>query len=225
MPFVRRFSSKGSPLKFLPSALLRQFGNPSGVLGKIVAPALNRGNASHNLIAVKTLGEQLTSRQQSGHLQLLDVGFGGAVAIPNLLRLVGSGGQVTAIDISSDMIERANRRFNEQIRSGNLELIEGAIESAGINPASMDGAIAVNVIYFWPDLYKGFLAISEALKVGAPLVVGVRPAWFLKKVGFKEMGFNVLTPEQVEAKMQKAGFMQTRLLGSGKDLLIVGKRA
>ena len=62
----------------LSDLIARQLGDPSGVLGRVLAPVLDRANRSINAAAIEAL--ELEPGQA-----VLDVGFGGGVALNVLL--------------------------------------------------------------------------------------------------------------------------------------------
>ena len=97
------------------AGIARQLGHSAGLAGRFVGVALNVGDRKHVTAAV----EALSIRPGA---VLADIGFGGGVGIALLLERVQPGGKVHGVDISSEMLSRAARRFREEISAGRLEL-------------------------------------------------------------------------------------------------------
>ena len=71
-----------------PRFIARHLSQPTGVLGRIVGRLMNRNNAKMNAFAVKLL--ELTPDDR-----VLEVGFGGGVALPSL---VATAAYVAGVD-------------------------------------------------------------------------------------------------------------------------------
>jgi arsenite methyltransferase len=102
------------------AGIARQLGHPAGLAGRLVGVALNLGDRKHVTAAVDAL-----SIPPGG--VVADVGFGGGVGIALLLDRVGASGRVHGVDVSSEMLRRAARRFREEISAGRLELYQASM--------------------------------------------------------------------------------------------------
>jgi cyclopropane fatty-acyl-phospholipid synthase-like methyltransferase len=124
---------------------------------------LNRGN--EELIDATLRRLELATGDR-----VLDVGFGGGLALSRAVREIGSG-HVVGIDPSEDAVAQARRRFADLIDSGRLQIrctgVEGLDEEA-----TFDKIITTNTIYFWPRLDAAFAAMARALAPGGRLCVG-----------------------------------------------------
>src|SRR4051794_13335670 len=125
-------------------ALVRQFGNPRGAIGNIAGwvMAHRSSNLARNRWAVSLLDVKPTDR-------VLEVGFGPGVAIAELSRRIGHGGQVYGVDRSEVMLRQASRRNAADIRAGKVTLVKASVEEL---PAVVDGPfdiiLTVNSIGF-----------------------------------------------------------------------------
>ena len=75
-----------------------------------------------------------------------DVGFGGGVGIALLLDRVDAGGKVHGVEVSSEMLSRATRRFRDEITAGRLELHRASMTQLPFGPASLDGIITTHTV-------------------------------------------------------------------------------
>jgi len=77
-----------------PRFIARQLSHPTGFAGYVVAKLMNRHNAKMNAFALRQL--ELTSVDR-----VLEIGFGGGVALQSLIDKADS---VSAVDRSSDAV-------------------------------------------------------------------------------------------------------------------------
>jgi arsenite methyltransferase len=84
------------------AGVAKQLGHPSGMRGRLVGMALNRGNRRFVHAAVQAL-------QPGEASELVDVGFGGGVGLKFLLDGVGPSGRVHGVEVSETMLSQATR--------------------------------------------------------------------------------------------------------------------
>jgi SAM-dependent methyltransferase len=191
-----RLEERARGRRGLVDSLIRNFGEPRGLAGALAAMVMNRGNLRLNRYCIQAL--QL---QPDDHV--VDIGFGGGASFGMVLAKLGSG-SLTGVDPSEDMVARARRIFGRQCRSGRLRVVGGVAGSLPLGAGSMDKALAVNTLYFWPDLAGGFEEIRRVLRPGGFLAVGMRPQ---DSMGFfRDYGFHIYSERQVVSALHKAGF-------------------
>ena len=88
----------------------------------------------------------------------------------------------------------------------NVDVVCCDVSEADIKEGSIDGLLAVNVLYFIDDLPTFFAHIKKWLKPNACAVFGVRSPETLTAVPFIQYGFNIRTIESMEKAMSVAGF-------------------
>ena len=102
------------------SLLMRAFGRPTGVLGRLGGLIMARANQRMAQRATALLDVQPRE-------SVLEVGFGPGVGIALLAR-AASAGWVAGIDSSAEMVEQAKARNAHAIGAGRVALRHGAVE-------------------------------------------------------------------------------------------------
>lgn len=172
------------PMRRVNRWLLRSFGNPTGIGGRIAAfvMAHRRSNVQRSRWAVGLLDLQPADR-------FLEVGCGPGVA---LKAARAQTSHVVGVDRSPIMARVARRR------SG-ATTIEASAESLPHFGESFDAALAVNTVGHWPDPVAGLRAIHGAMRPGGTIAVVSQP----RGGAFKNN-------DEVIAQLTEAGFTHSR---------------
>ena len=120
-----------------------------------------------------TIVEQVIRRAalEPGH-QVLDLGTGtGAVAL-RAAPVVGSDGQVTGVDISSDMLDLARHRA-AGLNHANLRFQEGSAEAIPAEDASFDAVLACLSLMYVVDRAAAARECARVLRPGGRFVAAV----------------------------------------------------
>lgn len=175
---------------------------------------LNGLNASTILAGVSALGLRRGQR-------VLEVGFGGGLSLPLLLRAIGAGGQVFATETSAPMLGRAKRRFIVQRLQGRLRLEQAFVEALPLGDASFDAAITLNTIMFWTDFEAGMRELARVLAPGGRLVLGIPDPEHLRAAGFATRGYRLVVPERLGEQLPDYGFALVEIRHSGDGTALV----
>lgn len=151
-------------MRLVESILMRAFGHPTGVLGRLGGLIMSRTNQRMAQRAVGLLGVQPSDR-------VLEIGFGPGVGIALLASAVSSG-WVAGIDPSEEMVEQAAARNATGIGTGRVELGRGSVEYLPFENATFDRALAINSMQVWPDAVAGLREIRRVLRPGGRIVLG-----------------------------------------------------
>lgn len=199
----------------LPAFWLDQLSRPSGRLAPVTALLLNSVNARTILAGVSAL--ELRPGQR-----VLEVGFGGGLSLPFLLRAIAERGQVFATETSKEMLARARRRFIVQRLQGRLRIEQAFVESLPLGDGSFDAALSLNTITFWSDVDGGMRELSRVLAVGGRLVLGVPDPEEVQRLGFARRGFRIVAPERLGERLGGYGLelLEIRRTGDGTALLV-----
>ncbi len=149
-------------------ALVEQFGHPRGAVGWCVGQLMAFKNGKRSRFALELLGA-------SPGESVLEVGFGPGVDLERLSALVGDGGHVAGIDVSSAMLRQAMKRNRRAIGAGRMDLRLGSAGDLPFEDARFDAVYSTNSAQFWPDLARGFAELARTLESGGRCVVVVQP--------------------------------------------------
>jgi arsenite methyltransferase len=156
---------------------------------------MDRISGPMNRLALAELGARAQDR-------VLEVGFGGGALLRSLLD--ATSGQVVGVDVSDAALARARRRFAAELGEGRLLLLRASAEALPIPNSSVDKAVSVNSLYFWPE---GALAeIARVVEPGGRLSLCFEPPEELRKWPGHRYGFRLLEVGAVRELMESAGF-------------------
>ncbi len=98
-------------------------------------------------------------------MTVLDLGSGAGIDCFVAAKYVGPTGKVIGVDMTREMIEKANTN-KQQVAASNVDFRLGEIESLPVDSASVDRVISNCVINLVPDKRKAFAEIHRVLKSG-----------------------------------------------------------
>ncbi len=177
---------------------------------------MNRGNRPINRAAIEALELGPTDR-------VIEVGFGGGVALNELLRRTDGG--VVGIETSQAMLKRARWRFRRALRAGRLELADADVARLPHADESFDRALAVQTIYFWPNVEGGLRELRRVLRAGGRLVLATAPKEVMDRREFTQHGFRKFTEDELGDLMSGAGFERVGVRRRGAQVITTGTRA
>jgi ubiquinone/menaquinone biosynthesis C-methylase UbiE len=184
---------------FVKSILLRTFGHPQGVLGRLGGIIMAHTNQNIAARVVNLLDVQ-------EHDSVLEIGFGPGVGIQLLASSVSSG-RIAGVDDSNDMVEQAGVRNAKAIETGRIELRRGSVVSLPFENDSFDKAMAINSMQLWPDAVAGLREIRRVMKPGGRIALG-----FTRHSGQPKEGLN-------EA-LTAAGFAGAHVVDLDRDFCV-----
>lgn len=143
----------------------RQFGLPSGLLGRLAGRVMARNNAGLNRSLVTEVAALVPSPRV-----VAELGFGPGIGLAALLSAFPHA-HVLGADPSSAVTGQATARNRAAVETGRLRLLRG--EVSVLSPyAPIDLVVAVHVLYFWHDPVRELHAVAELLSPVGHLALG-----------------------------------------------------
>jgi ubiquinone/menaquinone biosynthesis C-methylase UbiE len=203
------------------SMVAGQLGRPHGILGPLVARALNRGNE-------RAIATAVDSAKIPRGAVAADIGFGGGVGLQLLLERVGDDGVVHGVEIADDMLRRARSRFGRDVRSGRLRLSSGSLTELPLDDNSVDALITLNTVYFISELDAACAELARVLRPGGRAVIGISDPDVMARLPFTPHGFTIRPVGEIAAALRNSGLQVEQRRIDEKPMpryLFIGRRA
>lgn len=151
------------------SALVRQFGNPQGLAGRLAGwiMATRSSNLERNRWALELLALQPMDN-------VLELGPGPGVTLGRILEQCPDG-RVVGLDHSALMVQRCRRVHRKAISDGRLSVVEGDFARLPELGAEFDKILAVNSLQFDAMRADSLARIVAVLKPGGVFAVTFQP--------------------------------------------------
>jgi SAM-dependent methyltransferase len=149
------------------AAIVGQFGNPRGLVGRLVGHVMAVNNRKRSAWVLSLLALRETDR-------VLEVGFGPGADIRRVAQ-VAVKGLVVGVEHSKTMLSQASSRNCQFISEGRVQLREGSAEHLPFAENSCDKAFSINSVQFWNDLDQSFAEAARVLRPGGLLATAIRP--------------------------------------------------
>ncbi|WP_244486493.1 class I SAM-dependent methyltransferase [Bradyrhizobium viridifuturi] len=146
------------------SLLLRAFGRPQGLLGRLGGMVMAHMNADCGAWVTDLLELRPNDR-------VLEVGFGPGVVIQRLTNTIPAG-SIAGVDASPEMVQQARARNGAAIQDGRVDLRLGSVEHLPFDDGSFDKVLAINSMQVWPDAITGLREIRRVTKPGGRVALG-----------------------------------------------------
>jgi ubiquinone/menaquinone biosynthesis C-methylase UbiE len=183
--------------------LMRAFGRPEGLLGRLGGAIMGRMNRPAAAWAAELVGPQ-------EHEHVLEIGFGPGVAV-EVLAGAAPGVRVAGIDPSDVMHRQATRRNAAAIARQAVDLRQGSADDLPFADASFDAVLAINSMQVWPDAMAGLREIHRVGKAGARLVLVFTPRSGQARQGIADL-------------LAAAGFHEPRLVDGEPGFAALARR-
>jgi SAM-dependent methyltransferase len=153
----------------LREAIVRQFGRPTGLVGRLVGlvMAVRPSNRERNRRTVELLHIRPDDR-------VLEVGYGPGLAVQWVAERALRG-KVVGIDHSALMDRKAARRNARAIEAGRVELHVASLDAMPKFEAPFDKVLAVNVYMFWPNPGGVLATLASLMKFGGTIALTFQP--------------------------------------------------
>jgi len=180
--------------------LTRQFGHPTGLLGRIMGHLMALEHRKLNRVAVDLLDVQPDDR-------VLEIGYGPGTAIAMLAERA-TDGLVAGVDISEVMLKQATTRNHPAIEAGRVDLRQGSVSSLPFDDSRFTRVCTINCFHDWPNQAQDLREVHRVMAGGGLLLL-----WLpMKPPGGKKMtpGHTDDEVRQIQAMLTDAGFGDLR---------------
>jgi ubiquinone/menaquinone biosynthesis C-methylase UbiE len=181
-----------------PEWIARQSRRPAGWVGELVARVMARETRDANAFALERLPLAPASA-------VLEIGCGHGETLARLAHQVGAG-YAAGVDPSDVMVRLSTRRLARAIEAGRAEVRQAEAAQLPFPDARFDAALAVHVLYFWPDPARELREIRRVLRPGAALVLGFRPDDPETRASLPASVYHMRSLAEVEGLLREAGF-------------------
>lgn len=135
---------------------------------------------------IGSLGKKRIEEMNAHHASLIDWGFSQLKEVPfsKCLDLGCGGGETTAklltfsanvhcigLDYSKVAVEEARKRNEDAIAARRCEILKGDVRSLPFGNNEFDLILAVETIYFWPEIQATFQEVSRVLAPGGHFLI------------------------------------------------------
>jgi ubiquinone/menaquinone biosynthesis C-methylase UbiE len=120
-----------------------------------------------SFITQKRIVVELLHRE---HGRLLEVGCGPGIMLPDLLAM---GYEVDGIDVSAEMIRRAEQRMSSHPLGQRCKLGTGDVENLAYPDATFDAVLAMGVLEYLPSYDVALREMARVLKPGGHVVLTI----------------------------------------------------
>ena len=181
----------------LKTAIVRQFGKPSGLVGSLAGNIMARrsSNRIRNKKTVDLMQLQTDSR-------VLEVGCGPGLALALCAEHI-SDGRVVGLDHSPVMIKQAQRRVLRAEHATKVALHVGGIEKLQDWQSAFDRIYSLNVIQFIPNKADYFRAVLDALDTDGTCFTTYQP-----RLDNDDPNGAAAMADEISALMQSVGFQK-----------------
>ena len=147
----------------------KQFGKPSGTLGRFVGWLMAVSNKELSGWTVEKVNTKGADR-------ILEVGYGPGVSLGKVADNLSTG-MIAGVDYSDVMYRMAQKRNYRHSISRKAVLRRGTIDDLGYPRMYFNTIYGANVHFFWKDPVKEFSALRRLLKADGKLLMIFQPRW------------------------------------------------
>lgn len=188
-----------------PQFIAAQARHAKGLVGWLIAKIMARETRGDNFWAIETLAPK------EGH-HVLDIGTGHGTALAGLAARTKRGLTV-GVDPSEIMVEIAAKTNASAIQAGRIKVVPASADGLPFSDDTFDGAMAVHVVYFWPDLARSLAEIARVLKPRGRLVLLFRVSGDPRTASFPSSVYSFRRIEEVCAELERLGFVVEKVDG------------
>ena len=181
-------------------ALASQLSLPNGEDGTAIAEKMNETNAFITERSIEALAPTAGER-------IVEIGPGNGLLSRPIISALEKNGEYIALEPSVEMVQQAWNNLSG-LHAAPVTIFTADSFSAPVMAHSVDGVMAVNVLYFIDNLDALFSKIATWLKPGGRAIFGIRSDQCLKAIPYTRYGFHIRSLEEIKASLLASGFQQ-----------------
>ncbi|MGN0551564.1 MAG: class I SAM-dependent methyltransferase [Acutalibacteraceae bacterium] len=197
---------------------------PKGIWGRLMIKKMNLTHKEMTLWAFDKLNISTCTK-------IADIGCGGGNAV-KILSKANESSKIYGIDYSDLSVERAIKKNKTAVKQGRVKIIKGSVSSLPFNDSSLDLAVAVETIYFWPNPQSDFAEVNRVIKQGGKFAVICEMVKNEDGTGAHSevaelLQLHYFKRSEVVSLMQGAGFVNVNAFDNEENgwLLVTGEKA
>lgn len=176
--------------------MIRQFGHPSGNLGKLAGRIMSFSNKELGRWAIEKIKAEKDSR-------ILEIGYGTGDTFLQLAKYL-TNGFIAGVDHSALMYRQASGKCKELLKEDKAVLHHGTAWDMEYEEESFDIVFAANVHFFWQSPKLEFTKIAGLLKYQGRIVILFQPRWIKSEEELYKLAY------QTRIHLHEAGFYGIR---------------
>ncbi len=185
-------------------SIAAQLRMPHGEYGLEVGEKMNEGNLHINLNTIETLDPKANEN-------ILEIGMGNGFFVKHILS-VDQSIKYSGCDFSELMVEQANKRNDEFIKSGQAKFFLANADKLPLEDKTFDKVFTINTLYFWEDPQTVLAEIRRVLKPNGELTIAVRPKSLMQQYPFTKYGFNMFDKADLLQLMSANNFKSAEII-------------
>ena len=151
------------------SKVVKQFGKPSGFLGRIAGFIMSKrgSNLERGTWGLELLALEPTDR-------VLEIGFGPGVTIQSMCDIV-TAGEIWGLDHSEVMLNQARKRNRAAVDAGRVKLLLGSATDLPSFGVTFDKVLDINSFQFWDDKVGALKNLKKIMRPGGVIALVQQP--------------------------------------------------
>lgn len=194
-------------------AFTDNFGNPKGLIGRLMLSGMNMGHAP-----MAKWGFTQFVVPSSG--KIVDIGCGGGFNVKRLLERYPKA-IVYGVDISEVSVNKT-KATNKKYLGSRCEVYQASAAKLPFDDASIELATAFETVYFWQDIKNCFCEVYRTLKSGGCFAIINDPGDPKKEWDKMIPDMTSWKAEELEGFMIEAGFTDIKISKNKYMFSVIG---
>ncbi len=179
--------------------IAEQLACPSGDDGIEISQRMSEANSFITQKSIDLLGPGIGEC-------IAEIGPGNGALSERIIHSIGKEGQYFGFEHSPLIARKLELRL-KKIKQAQINIFMQDFLKVPVSRNTVDGVIAVNVLYFIDDLNAFFKMITHWLKPSGRIVFGIRSLKSLQSMPYTRFGFKIRTLDEIAESLNKSGYI------------------